>query len=139
MERLQARVPDARFVKAFSCVGNALMVKPSLPGGPPTMFICGNDDAAKAAVTALLTQFGWDTEDLGTAKAARVDRAARAAVVHPRLPREPLDARVAVAARLVAGDQGVMRSRVRRRVRRSLPAWIDPWAGPNSSRPPSKR
>jgi predicted dinucleotide-binding enzyme len=71
MERLQARVPEARFVKAFSCVGNALMVKPSLPGGPPTMFICGNDGAAKAEVTTLLTQFGWDTEDLGTATAAR--------------------------------------------------------------------
>src|SRR5204862_4041756 len=31
MERLQRRVPGARFVKAFSCVGNALMVNPELP------------------------------------------------------------------------------------------------------------
>lgn len=71
MEQLQAAAPAARFVKAFSCVGNAFMVNPQLPGGPPTMFICGNDGAAKLVVRELLTQFGWDTEDLGTATAAR--------------------------------------------------------------------
>ena len=48
MERLQAQAPAARFVKAFSCVGNALMVDPELPGGKPTMFICGNDEAGEA-------------------------------------------------------------------------------------------
>ncbi len=71
MERLQAQVPGARFVKAFSCVGNAYMVNPSLPGGPPTMFICGNDADAKAVVRSILDQFGWDTADMGTATAAR--------------------------------------------------------------------
>jgi len=71
MERLQRRVPGARFVKAFSCVGNALMVNPKLPGGPPTMFICGNDDAAKRDVTGILERFGWLTEDLGAVEAAR--------------------------------------------------------------------
>lgn len=71
MERLQARVPAARFVKAFSCVGNALMVDPRLEGGPPTMFICGNDAAAKAEVRGLLDRFGWETEDMGAAEAAR--------------------------------------------------------------------
>jgi predicted dinucleotide-binding enzyme len=71
MERLQAKAPAARFVKAFSCVGSAYMVRPSLPGGPPTMFICGDDDAAKAEVTTLLYAFGWDVEDMGTAVAAR--------------------------------------------------------------------
>ena len=71
MERLQRRVPAARFVKAFSIVGNALMVDPKLPGGPPTMFICGNDDAAKRDVTGILERFGWLTEDMGAAEAAR--------------------------------------------------------------------
>ena len=71
MERLQRRVPAARFVKAFSCVGNALMVNPQLPGGPPTMFMCGNDAAAKAEVVKILGQFGWETEDCGAAEAAR--------------------------------------------------------------------
>lgn len=70
MERLQAKVPAARFVKAFNSVGNAFMVDP--PFQPkPTMFICGNDASAKADATNILTSFGWDTEDMGEAPAAR--------------------------------------------------------------------
>jgi predicted dinucleotide-binding enzyme len=71
MERLQRLAPQAKFVKAFSCVGAALMVNPKLKGGPPTMFICGNDAGAKETVRGILTQFGWETEDVGGAEAAR--------------------------------------------------------------------
>jgi 8-hydroxy-5-deazaflavin:NADPH oxidoreductase len=71
LERLQAIAPKARFVKAFSCVGNAYMIDPKLPGGPPTMFICGNDETARASVTAILDRFGWETADMGLAEAAR--------------------------------------------------------------------
>lgn len=71
MERLQAAVPGAHFVKAFSCVGNPFMFRPSFPGGPPTMFICGNDDGAKAKVREILTEFGWDAEDIGKVEGAR--------------------------------------------------------------------
>jgi predicted dinucleotide-binding enzyme len=71
MERLQQIAPSADFVKAFNCVGNALMVNPQLPGGKPTMFICGNNDVAKDQVRVVLTQFGWDINDLGKAEAAR--------------------------------------------------------------------
>jgi hypothetical protein len=71
MEALQAKAPRARFVKAFSCVGSALMVDPRLPGGKPTMFVCGDDDGAKRQVAAILDQFGWETEDAGAAAAAR--------------------------------------------------------------------
>ena len=71
LERLQRLAPAARFVKAFSSVGNSLMVNPQLPGGPPTMFICGNDAAAKAEVRGILDQFGWSSEDLGATEAAR--------------------------------------------------------------------
>ena len=71
MERLQAKAPQANFVKAFSSVGNGLFIHPKLQGGRPTMFICGNDAAAKAQVTTLLDQVGWKAEDVGTAKGAR--------------------------------------------------------------------
>jgi predicted dinucleotide-binding enzyme len=71
MERLQSKFPEARLVKAFSCVGNAFMVNPDFGGQTPTMFICGNDDAAKLGVQKLLSQFGWDTEDMGQIEAAR--------------------------------------------------------------------
>lgn len=71
MERLQRQVPEARFVKAFSCVGNARMVNPDFGGIKPTMFICGNDAAAKSVAAGILDQFGWETEDMGGAEAAR--------------------------------------------------------------------
>jgi predicted dinucleotide-binding enzyme len=71
MERLQAAFPDGRFVKAFNSVGNGLMVNPSLPGGRPTMFYCGNDASARATVARLLEQFGWEPADMGTAAGAR--------------------------------------------------------------------
>ena len=71
MERLQREFPAARFVKAFSSVGNASMVDPNFAGGKPTMFICGNDEAARQAVHGILDEFGWETEDLGAAEAAR--------------------------------------------------------------------
>lgn len=71
MERLQREFADARFVKAFSCVGNALMVDPSFAGGKPTMFICGNDETSKTAVASICEQFGWEVCDMGAAEAAR--------------------------------------------------------------------
>jgi predicted dinucleotide-binding enzyme len=71
LERLQKRVPDAHFVKAFSCVGSAFMVDPNFGGQKPTMFICGNDEKARAETTEILTAFGWETEDLGSATSAR--------------------------------------------------------------------
>ena len=71
MERLQTRAPDARFVKAFCCVGSAHMVDPDFGGIQPTMFICGNDDEAKKTVSEILDRFGWEVEDLGQATAAR--------------------------------------------------------------------
>jgi predicted dinucleotide-binding enzyme len=71
MERLQAAHAGARFVKAFNSVGSDLMVHPLLSGGPPTMFYCGNDAAAKAVVAKVLEQLGWEGADMGSAVAAR--------------------------------------------------------------------
>jgi len=71
MEKIQKELPDARVVKAFSCVGNTFFYKPQFPGGIPTMFIAGNNPSAKQIVTDILTAFGWETEDMGMAEAAR--------------------------------------------------------------------
>jgi len=67
LERLQRLEPAARFVKCFSSVGSALMVNPALKEGKPTMFICGNDAAAKARARSILDQFGWETADMDRA------------------------------------------------------------------------
>lgn len=71
-EQVQRLVPDAKVVKAFNTVGNALMFKPELPGGPPDMFIAGNDAEAKKSVTGLLSKFGWGTIDVGGIDGARL-------------------------------------------------------------------
>ncbi len=71
MERIQKLIPEAHVVKAFSCVGNALMYKPILKGGTPSMFICGNNLAAKETVAKILDSFGWEIEDMGAIEAAR--------------------------------------------------------------------
>lgn len=71
MERLQKLVPHAKLVKAFNSVGNSFMYKPDFGGQKPTMFICGNDEDAKRAVTGILDDFGWETENMGKAESAR--------------------------------------------------------------------
>ena len=71
MEELQEAFPGAKFVKAFNSVGNLVMYKPDYKGIVPTMFICGNDDAAKKTVTGLLDAFGYEAADMGKATAAR--------------------------------------------------------------------
>jgi hypothetical protein len=71
MEQLRKEFSETHFVKAFNSVGSPQMVNPDYGGIRPTMFICGNDDAAKKTVSGLLDQFGWETADMGQAEAAR--------------------------------------------------------------------
>ena len=71
-EQVQRWLPESRVVKCFNMVGHAHMVSPSFPGGPPDMFYCGNDAAAKETVANLLTGLGWQSTDLGGIEYARV-------------------------------------------------------------------
>jgi 8-hydroxy-5-deazaflavin:NADPH oxidoreductase len=71
MEQLQREFPNANFVKAFNSVGSACMVNPEFSAGKPTMFICGNSEAAKKTVAKICDQFGWETADMGAVEAAR--------------------------------------------------------------------
>lgn len=70
-EQIQRWLPDSRVVKAFNIVGSPHMFKPEFPGGPPDMFICGDDDQAKETVTDLLKAFGWPVIDIGGIECAR--------------------------------------------------------------------
>lgn len=70
-ERVQKWLPKSRVVKAFNTVGNPLFFKPQLPGGPPDMFICGNDEDAKKLVSQICREFGWGVIDLGTIESSR--------------------------------------------------------------------
>ena len=70
-ERIQAQLPQAHIVKAFNSVGANRMVNPSYRQGKPTMFYCGDHDAAKESVRAIIEQFGWQPCDCGGIVAAR--------------------------------------------------------------------
>jgi predicted dinucleotide-binding enzyme len=73
-EQIQRALPDTRVVKTLNTVAAFLMIEPrSLHGGDHSMLLCGNDAAAKAVVTNLLTEgFGWqDVIDLGGLDNAR--------------------------------------------------------------------
>jgi len=71
MEKLQKLAPQARFVKCFSSSGAPTMINPDFGGVRPSMFICGDDDAAKKEAGDILKTFGWDIEDMGGVEAAR--------------------------------------------------------------------
>lgn len=72
-EQIQRAFPATKVVKSLNTVNANLMVGPkALAGGAHTMFVCGNDAAAKAKVTSLLQSFGWeDILDLGDITSAR--------------------------------------------------------------------
>lgn len=70
-ERLQRAFPAVRLVKAFNSVGAARMIDPRYAEGRPTMFIAGDDAAAKARVAALLETVGWEAADMGPVVACR--------------------------------------------------------------------
>jgi 8-hydroxy-5-deazaflavin:NADPH oxidoreductase len=71
-EQVQRWLPDSRVVKAFNVVGHAHMVDPQFPGGPPDMFIAGNDAEAKRVVTGICQEFGWPAIDAGGIESARL-------------------------------------------------------------------
>jgi predicted dinucleotide-binding enzyme len=65
-EEIQKLIPQANVVKTLNIVNCEVMVNAAKSGGNPTMFVCGNQAEAKAAVTEILNQFGWtDIIDLG--------------------------------------------------------------------------
>ena len=72
-ERIQAAFPNLKVVKSLNTIGAPVMVAPqALAGGEHTVFVSGNDTAAKAAVAEVLKSFGWkDVLDLGDISSAR--------------------------------------------------------------------
>lgn len=61
----QRALAGAFVVKAFNTVGHAHFYKPEFAGGPPDMFICGDDGKAKEKVSHICKDFGWNPIDVG--------------------------------------------------------------------------
>jgi len=70
-ELLQAHLPQSKVVKGFNHIYAAQLTTDGKPAGTPNrraLVIAGDDPAAKATVTTLLDQFGFDTVDAGPLK-----------------------------------------------------------------------
>ena len=70
-ELLQAHLPTSKVVKAFNHIYAAELTTDGRPVGTQhrrALAIAGDDTAAKATVTRLLDQFGFDTVDAGPLK-----------------------------------------------------------------------
>jgi 8-hydroxy-5-deazaflavin:NADPH oxidoreductase len=66
-------LPDSKVVKVLNTIGNPHFIHPDFPGGPPTMFICGNDaHAKKTVIDDIFTKFGWEAIDTGGMEDARL-------------------------------------------------------------------
>jgi predicted dinucleotide-binding enzyme len=73
-EQIQRAFADVRVVKTLNTVTAAVMVAPTLVPGTHTIFLAGDDAAAKAQTGELLQDFGWPAEsilDLGDITGAR--------------------------------------------------------------------
>jgi predicted dinucleotide-binding enzyme len=67
-EILQAHLPTSKVVKAFNHIYAAALTTDGQPAGTQNrraLVIVGNDEAAKATVTNLIDQFGFDVVDAG--------------------------------------------------------------------------
>ncbi|MFC3613637.1 NADPH-dependent F420 reductase [Lutimaribacter marinistellae] len=71
-EIVQALLPGARVVKTLNQVGAEMMADNSALPHRPVMFLAGNDDMAKAAVSALLTDLGFAPLDSGDITTSRL-------------------------------------------------------------------
>jgi predicted dinucleotide-binding enzyme len=72
-EIVQHSLPDSHVVKALNIINHANMVNPKYKQGTPTMFICGNNQSAKAHTAEMLNDFGWeDIVDIGPIEKSRL-------------------------------------------------------------------
>ena len=77
-ELLQAHLPTSRVVKAFNHIGSADLTTAGTPAGTPgrrALVVAGDDSDARATVTALLDEFGFEAVELDTlAEGWRIQR-----------------------------------------------------------------
>lgn len=72
-EMVQQTLADSHVVKTLNTINYRHMIKPHFSSGTPVMFMCGNNDSAKAHVAEVLMQLGWqDIQDIGSIEKSRI-------------------------------------------------------------------
>jgi predicted dinucleotide-binding enzyme len=71
-EEIAKKTPGARVVKAFNMTGAENMANPRFGAEQVTMFICGDDAAAKTTIARLTEELGFEAVDAGSLQAARL-------------------------------------------------------------------
>jgi hypothetical protein len=62
-ERLQEALPDAKVVKTLNTAAMTVLTEPTSLE-PTSVFLSGDDEAAKATVSRLLRDLGWTSDDI---------------------------------------------------------------------------
>jgi hypothetical protein len=73
-EHLQQALPDTKVVKTLNTMTFLVMANPEVTSAPPSVFMSGDDEQAKATVAGLLGDLGWHQDwiiDLGDVRTAR--------------------------------------------------------------------
>ncbi|MDT5338430.1 MAG: 8-hydroxy-5-deazaflavin:NADPH oxidoreductase [Mycobacterium sp.] len=70
-EQIAAWCAGAHVCKAMNQIGAPMMNHPNLPA-PPVMFVCGDDEGAKATVATLVSELGFEAVDAGGLTLARL-------------------------------------------------------------------
>jgi predicted dinucleotide-binding enzyme len=73
-EQIQRALPGTRVVKSLNSMAVSVMVDPGRVPGEHVVFVSGDDDRAKQAVTGLLQELGWSAGsiiDLGGIETSR--------------------------------------------------------------------
>ena len=71
-EQIAGWAVGARVVKAFNCTGSGNMTNPDYGGVKPAMLFCGDDLDAKAVVSQLAAETGFEPVDSGPLNSARL-------------------------------------------------------------------
>ena len=71
-EEVAKAARGARVVKCFNTIGAQNFSNPKFGDQPASMFLCGDDDGAKATVSKLGGELGFDMVDVGPLVQARL-------------------------------------------------------------------
>lgn len=71
-EEVARLLPKARVVKSLNQIGAEIMADPSALPSAPVMFVAADDDDARDTALALVRDLGFDAQDFGPLKGARL-------------------------------------------------------------------